>query len=527
VGASNLWREPAYRRCLIAALAVTAAAWLAAWAVRVVVKQPFIDDYLYAGIALGFWHDLAGGHLLALLRGFLGSGTSAPLVPLLAAPVSGHGPDLAVLVQLPLLLGLCAVLFHLLARFQPPARAAVAAGVISLMPAMLAWSVMLSMGVAAALFSLAALDLGLLSDGLRDRRLALATGAALGLLTLSRAMAPLYVVAVVAALALAWLRHRRRPEAEQLRNALLAAAVTAAIAGPWWLRSGPAALRYLATAGYNSQSGFTLVSNPLVQRFGATADEWAGGIGVLLLLGLVLGVRAWRRPPDGEARAALGEPLFALLAFSLLVFVGLATTANNGTAFALPPLAALGLAAALAVGLSPRAWRAWAATGGAVAALGLAQLTAGAAAAGNAWTGWFPEAPYKLAAERALRAAPTHDTSSDAVQTRILTTVRGGTLWVVRDDAIVNLPGLHYERLRDGLGDGGVAGPSRALDQPVGAPPAGYGFVISGTACIPYHRNYDEASLEATLRQLGFRLADRIYLSPCSTVLLWHRPVAR
>lgn len=229
-------------------LLATAGAWLPLYLQRRGAHQPNVDDYLYTLVSRQLAHT---GSFTDFVHAVLHTGQTAPLVVLLTAPAAVHGVDAAVAVELPLLLLLAAAAWLLARRWVPPWEAALIGFAAAANQAVLGWALMVHFSVAASALCLLSLAAYLWSDGFRSWSWSALTGVAVGLLLLSRSLAPVYVAAFAVAIGLDVLRRRRLP----LGQAGLAVLLAAAVAGPWWLVSGGTALHYLKSAGYEGSSG--------------------------------------------------------------------------------------------------------------------------------------------------------------------------------------------------------------------------------------------------------------------------------
>src|SRR5215207_8423157 len=299
-----------------------------------------VDDYLYAAQTRAYFDALPDPR--ELVDAWRANGSNAPAVPTLALPLAavGSSPHWLVAVQLIPLLVLVASVRTLLETLGVSTRAAwIGAGGIGLLAPV--------MGYAALAFAAYAR-----SDRLARRAPALVLGLALGALALTRVMAPVYVLAVAAPIAVDVLFGLDRA---RLANAALALLAAAVVAAPWWAVSGETAWDYLVSAGYG-ESVFTHEASRLEiarERFDWTADESGWLLTGLLALLLAYSVRSvWRRVEGWRLLACL-------LGACAVGMAALATSSNAGTAFALP-FVVLGACAAVGVlrHLAPRLQRA-------------------------------------------------------------------------------------------------------------------------------------------------------------------------
>jgi hypothetical protein len=316
------WRWP-----VAVMLLATAGAWLPLYLQRRGAHQPNVDDYLYTIVSRQLAH---AGSFTDFLHTVLHTGQTAPLVVLLAAPGAVRGVDGAVAVELPLLLLLAGAAWLLARRWVPPWEAALIGFAAAANQAVLGWALMMHFSVAASAFCLLSLAAYLWSDGFRRWGWSALTGVAVGLLLLSRSLAPVYVATFAVVVAFDVIRRRRL----HLGQAAITVLLAAAVAGPWWLVSGGTALHYLRTAGYESSSGFTssgahLSLHSLVTRVRWTLAELGTVQAIILLAAPLITIARVRRLPG------------ALVVFGwlLLTLIALATSSNKGTGFGLPLLA--------------------------------------------------------------------------------------------------------------------------------------------------------------------------------------------
>src|SRR6185369_15242471 len=130
-------------------------------------------------------------------------------------------PDGVVLLQLPLLLALFALVFGIVERASGARSALVAALITTLSPPVLCWSLMVHMAIASAVCALGSLEAYVRSDGFTRRWPSIYVGVWIGLLAISRSMAPVYVAMVSAAILVCVLRFHRRGIMAGSRNILL------------------------------------------------------------------------------------------------------------------------------------------------------------------------------------------------------------------------------------------------------------------------------------------------------------------
>ena len=507
---------------LVASASVVTAVWSGAWFVRNRYSYPNVDDYAYTMVARGIGVPLANGDLLGAVRAVLGTGKNAPLVPAMGAPFADLGPDFVVLVQFPLLIALTTFVFLIVRRIVGHKRASLAALTTALSAPVLNWSLMVHMALAAAVCALGVVDAYLRSDGFGRRWPSVWVGIWIGLLALSRSIAPVYVATMCATLLLAVLIFHRRDIARNSPNVVRGMLSAAAIAAPWYWTSGLAALSWLHSVGYSAGSGFVESGSRLRIRFETTRSEMGDALIMLLLLMLALGVvertRGRRAPSENIAR----ETRFVLFVFAGLVMSFLTTTKVAGTAFDLPAVATVIPAMFLRL---PREGVTAKIVG--YTCLFVAGLAVMQACLVSGWEGRLRAAPAPLYAEGLVAAIGGPRSSTLArVSDYIAGIVREKDIFITRDDAVLNVQGLRYLKLRNKWG-GRVGFPSYNPASTRERVPANYGFVVSGQSCAPYHRNVDREFLESSLEARGWSVVASLKLSGCNDVVLWQRAPRR
>jgi hypothetical protein len=472
-----------------------------------------VDDYLYAAQTSAYLDALPRpGDLLDAWRAH---GSNAPAVPTLALPLAAisTSPHWLVLVQLIPLLILVAGVRSLLGALGLERRVAwIAAGAIGLLSPVLSYAAMYHFGVAAAAFTVLALAAYAHSDRLARRRPALLVGLALGVLALTRVMAPVYVVAVAMPLAVDALS---RLDRARLANAGLAALLAAVIAGPWWAVTGDAAWDYLVSAGYG-ETVFTRDASRLEiarERLDWTADESGWLLSALIVPLVALAVWSIRRRVEGSRLLAV------MLGTCVIGMAVLATSSNAGTAFALPfvVLGACVAAAALRHVVTPFRSAAVAACAAAVVIPGLAilEIVPEASLAGQPL--WRQGIPAWEQARTALACDNCDPPDSDALNREVLRAIGDRPTLMVRADALLNPNGLRH------LGRAKISAPTtpgRVSESDL----AVTRFVIAGQTPAPYLPHVDSVQLDGTLRSAEFRPVLRRALGPHNVIVIWSRP---
>ena len=489
-------------------------AWAIAWWVRRGFASPNVDDYLYTMEAARLWAPLSEGHAIGFLRAAATTGQYGPLFLTLSAPLAPFGPDVVVLAQFPLLLALSLLVYTTIRRYRSARVALVAVALTVLSPPVLTWSVMAHMGLASSVCSFAVLAAYLVSEGFRRLRPSLLTGVALGLLSLSRSIAIVYVAAAGLTVLAALLLFHRRFDRRLLRNVVAAAAATLLVAGPWYWKSGTTALRYLTGAGYSSDSSFIAQGNRLALRVMTTLSD-TGYVLAAVILGL-LSAALWRLLVEGRRESAsCREARFALTCFSIAVMVALSTSGVPGTAFELPALA-VGLPGLILLVSRDHGLPRWV-VGSVVVVIPLAVAQSWLV---SGWEGRRSLAPAPLYASGAYTAAGRPIADVESLNTKISQVIGDDDVFIVRDDAIINANALAYLKQRLNL-DGVVR--SLPFDRDRRNPWSStlHGVVVTGTSCAPYHINVDSTALEKSLRAARWTIARSYVISGCNSIEVW------
>lgn len=470
-----------------------------------------VDDYLYAAQTQAYLDALpAPGGLLDAWRA---NGSNAPLVPTLALPLAalGDSPHWLVLVQIvPLLLLVVAARSLLGSLGLRPRSAWLAAGGIGASAPVLGYAAMYHFGLAATALTVTALAAYARSDRLARRRAAVLFGLALGLLSLTRVVAPVYVIAIVIPVAIDVLRSRAPG---RLGNLLLSAGIATAVALPWWAVCGGTAWEYLTSAGYGD-SPFTRSASAaevVRERFDWTADE-TGWLVIVVIVVLLVPAMIRLRRDDGARRL-----LACLLAVCAVGMVFLATSSNAGTAFALPlvVLAACVAASGLPL-LGPRARAAAIAACAAAVALptlALLRVMPEVSVAGQPL--WSKGIPAWQQARVALACADCPIPDSDELTEDVVDVVGSRPTLIVRADALLHPNGLRRHGAT--IAAPTVPGVVSAADL------AAHRFVITGSTPAPYLPPANPFALDRLLRRAGFRPVLLRSLAPENTIAVWAR----
>ena len=200
----------------------------------------------------------------------------------------------------------------------------------------------------AALMSCAVYAL-LRSERMRSRRWAIACGAAIGLMVLSRTMAVAFVPGLFVAPLIAILAVDRDDLRRRFLNLGLTAVAAVVVAATWYFHNLKPVWEYLTSFGYGTQSAYYGANHSTVSwgRFKAVAetvihDDLLVPMTALVLLGLLalLVVAGRRVAASGDRRAELlrlaaSGPFVVGLVFAA-GFAALMTSRNGGSGFSLP-----------------------------------------------------------------------------------------------------------------------------------------------------------------------------------------------
>jgi hypothetical protein len=323
-----------------------------------------VDEAGYTTIALLDYLGLKGGGLHVWWEAIQTQTPNAPLVPALTSLALVVKPG--VLDGFAVLTGFVVVLafatYGIGERIAGPRLGALAALVVAASPGTFVFAREYIFALPTAAFLACAVFSLLRSDGLRSWRWALACGAALGLMLLSRTMAVAFVPGMLLAAVVVMLARGRGDRVNRSINLMLLIAAGVAVAATWYWRNLQPVLDYLTNYGYGSQSKFYGAEHSLVSwaRLHTVAermifDDLLVPLAVLLFAGLVtIGVVAIRRIFAGDDRWQTLRRLAGSDAFSVALviaagYAALSSSQNGGDGFTYPvsillaPLAVLAL----------------------------------------------------------------------------------------------------------------------------------------------------------------------------------------
>jgi hypothetical protein len=494
----------------VVALFVATAVWVLLFVARVQAHQINVDDYLYADVARSLFRHVN------FVNSFLHTGTTSPLVPTLAAP----GADIAgvygaMTVELPFFLMLVAGSFFLARLWLSPLASMVAALVVALNEDVSSYAVMLHFAVPTAAALVWAFASYLRSRHLQDWKWSLIFGVAIAAMLLSRSMAVVYVVPLLAVAGIDVMVDIFKNGRALRLPALGALATTLVLAGPWWLVSGHTTIHYLQSAGYQPSSGDTsraaaLDATTVIQRARwSLADlgwgqSWALAIALLAALWLVV------RHRHSLKLASLWIPAIWVLLTSLI----LSSSSNQGTAYGLPVIVILIMLAAAVLG--QMSWRMLPTlcvvlTG--ILAIGLVAEVV------NATGSWWPAAPYR---GEVIATGGNKGTNVDLLTQQVQRLIGSAPTLVAQESATLTVNGLRWNA---GL-------PSKPFDVAPSTPDgtrvairelARVNMVITGTTPSSYVPLVNQDAVESSALRDGFH-AIRVWLvGQDQSVVVWQR----
>lgn len=327
------------------------------------------DESGYLAIGVRDGTALSRHGLVAFARSVETQAVEAPLVPALAGVVFalfGAGMGQGVLLVCVFAALLVVATFAVALEVMDAWWSLLAAAVVGAIPLVVDYTRLFHFAVPATAFFTAAIWALLRSDRLARRGLVIAAGTLLGLTVLSRTMTIAYLpaFAVAAGLQLAAAEGNRR---SRLINAAFGIVSCGLVAASWYARNWPSVRNYLASRGYGGASqhygsGHSILSGGYWTRIVSEVanDLYLPLASVLLLCLLVAAMQVIARIRSRHREGVAGfwkSRGFVLVVVVLEGYLALTSSRNNGTAFALPWLPALVVAAVAAASRAP--WRAW------------------------------------------------------------------------------------------------------------------------------------------------------------------------
>jgi hypothetical protein len=331
---------------------------------------PFdVDEAGYTTFALVNYLALEAGGLHAWWDAILHMAPNAPLLPALTSLVfvfkAGVLEGLALLSAFLVLLALA--VYGIGERLAGPRLGALAAVIAATSPGAFVFSREYIFAMPTAAMLACAVYCLLRSEGLRARGWAIASGAALGLMLLSRTMSISFVPGVLAAAVVCLLARRQGDDdVRRLINLGLLVLTGAAVAATWYVRNLPAVLDYLTSYGYGAQSKYygtgesqfswARLRSPFIHM---TVEDLLLPLAALLILGLLtVAVTAVLRVIHTPDRKAALKKLAASDALSVAIviaagYAALTTSQNGGNGFTFPIAVLIPALAVLALRLYP------------------------------------------------------------------------------------------------------------------------------------------------------------------------------
>jgi len=310
-----------------------------------------VDEAGYTSIGLIDWIGLETNGLHGWWEAVQTQTPNAPLLPALTSILLVFKPG--VMTGFATLAGFMVVLifaaYGIGERLAGPRLGALAALVTGVLPGTIIFAREYVFALpTAAMLALAVFAL-LRSDALRLRRWAIACGAALGLMLLSRTMAIAFVPGVLAAAGVTLLVRGRGDYVNRFLNLGLLILSGAAVAALWYWRNLQPVIDYLTNYGYGNQSQYYGAENSLFswERLSTVAekmifDDLLVPIAALVFVALIaiafVAVQRVRNSDDRQAELLrlAGSDAFAILIVVVAGYAALTSSQNGGNGFTLP-----------------------------------------------------------------------------------------------------------------------------------------------------------------------------------------------
>lgn len=315
------------------------------------------DESGYIAIAIRDTHALHDGGLASLVGEFERQNLQAPLLPLLTVPVDtvfGSGVFQSLIGLQVVAAGLVIVTFLLARTLMTRKWSLLAAACVATAPAVADYGRLYVFPVPAAVFLIASMWMLIRSDELRERRWVVGSGAMAGLMLLSRTMTFSFLPALGAASFGLLLLGGSGDRRTRFMSMVWAGATTGLVAGTWYLRNGVSVAAYLLHYGYGDQAGRFGASHPMsswaywAKDLHLVAQSFYLPLTVLLIAASVVALAAAMR-----SRAAGGitvsPPVLVAASVSVVGYLVLTSSKNEGTGFVLPLLSPLVVLAVAAV----------------------------------------------------------------------------------------------------------------------------------------------------------------------------------
>lgn len=323
-----------------------------------------VDEAGYTAIGVNNYLGWVGGGLRGWWDVVQSQAPNAPLLPAVTSLVLIVSPGVmqgfAVLIAFGALLTLAT--YGIGERLAGPRLGALAALAVATSQGTFLFTREYIFALPTAAFLACAVYALLRSDGMRGRWWAVACGASLGLMLLSRTMAVAFVPGVLVAAALVLLIRQRDDLWPRLLNLGLAIVAGALVAATWYWNNLDPVVDYLTSYGYGEQAQYYGQDQSTLSwaRFETVAKRITGGdllvpLAVLILVGLLAGLfLIGRRLRDSDDRRAEllrivgSDPIAVFLVFAA-GYAALMSSQNGGNGFTypiamlLPPLAVIPL----------------------------------------------------------------------------------------------------------------------------------------------------------------------------------------
>lgn len=323
-----------------------------------------VDEAGYTAIGLNDYLGLKSGGLHGWWEAVQTQAPNAPLLPAITSWVLFVSPGVlqgfGVLIAFGALLTLAA--YGIGERLAGPRLGALAALAVATAQGTFLFTREYIFALPTAAFLACAVYALLRSDGMRLRAWAIACGAAVGLMLLSRTMAVSFVPGIVVVAGLLVVTRQRGDLWLRLLNFGLAVLSGFLVTATWYWRNLSPVWDYLTNFGYGSQAQYYGESNSPISwgRFKSVTDRMIQSdllvpLAALIFLGLVaLAILLVLRLKDSEDRRAelwrvLGSDVLAVFLVVAAGFAALMTSQNGGNGFSypiamlLPPVAVVAL----------------------------------------------------------------------------------------------------------------------------------------------------------------------------------------
>lgn len=532
--AQRLLRTPDHREWLgVLFLSLASVIFLIlTWATQHPPGLMGVDESGYSLMAFQDWKMISQNGLAGIWEAMTSHGYHAPLVPMLAAPLTARNPltTATVLVNVPFALLLIVSSFSLYKRVTTPRAALLGAAVTTFLPGVLTWARTVNFALPLTAVSTAALASLLASRRLTSWQWSILWGALTGLTLLTRFMALSLAPGLV--LAAFVLGVGQRPWRAWIPNLTLGLFAATLVAAPWYAVNADALLNYLTEAGLSSTSPFYGETPPWQMRI-------SQAVGQEILIPLtVVGCIIWALAViqrNKTASVPMPRVVLAIGTTAMWYFVALCVSRNAGTGFTLPLVPLLIALTLWGAGyLNP-----WSRRVAAAAALALAVVNTVVAAVplGRLEIGEYALVDGRSATDTQLmsalgqadRAVPDPVALGDALRTAncaIAQRGRKGMILNTRPDALISSVSQCAE-VRYGLqpffGSAGCGADEQTDTACVEEVIERYRFptVVTGETRAPYPGYQPEKTVLPALAD--YRMAQKFDIAPGVTVRIWER----